>query len=102
MEGLFDYTSPTFLLSCAAGAALLGIGSYILQKQSGNPDNKKILRDSILGVIFTLMAWVSVPDTMKQLSTSIFSEGAAEAVQEVAKKTVQFQDLELHVGPPGF
>lgn len=102
MEGLFDYTSPTFLLSCAAGAALLGIGSYILQKQSGNSDNKKVLRDSILGVIFTLMAWVSVPDTMKQLSTSIFSEGTAEVVQEVAKKTVQFQDLELHVGPPGF
>lgn len=99
---IFDTTNPTFWISCIAGAAILGVGSYILQKQSGDVEQKKVLRDSVLGVIFTLMAWVSVPDTMKQVSSTLFAEGTASIIQDVTKKSVQFQDLELLVGPPGF
>ncbi len=99
---MFDTSNPTFWISCLAGAAILGIGSYIFQKRSGDVEQNIILRDSILGVIFTLMAWVSVPDTMKEITSSMLSESVADATQAVAKKAVHFQDLELHVGPPGF
>lgn len=99
---MFDTSNPTFWISCLAGAAILGVGSYILQKRSGDVEQNIILRDSVLGLIFTLMAWVSVPDTMKDIASSLFSESTAQAVQDVAKKAVHFQDLELHVGPPAF
>lgn len=99
---MFDTSNPIFWISCVAGAAILGLGSYILQKRSGEVEQNIILRDSVLGVIFTLMAWVSVPDTMKDITSSIFSESTAQVVQDTAKKSVHFQDLELLVGPPAF
>lgn len=99
---MFDISNPTFWISCLTGAAILGIGSYILQKRSGEVEQNVIFRDSILGVIFTLMAWVSVPDTMKEITSTLFSESTMETFQNSAKKGVHFQDLELHVGPPAF
>jgi hypothetical protein len=64
-----------------------------------------LVRDCLLGAIFTAMAWNLVPDSMKSLtdSVSVTVSTAASTVAETASSTVsKTADIDLQVGPARF
>lgn len=109
-----DLTNPTLWLSMLVGAAVLAAVSAFFQSQHedakpGEPLNTKaVVRDGILGAIFTAMAWTLVPETMKSLTESVSSSvtTAASTVTNVAseatKKVTNGADIDLQVGPARF
>ena len=83
---IFDLSHPTFLTSLVIGAVILAAASGAFQVYSGEEGEgvqaikpKAIIRDGILGAIFTAMAWTLVPDSMKQVSASLTSTVTAAA-----------------------
>jgi hypothetical protein len=64
---------------------------------------KAVVRDGILGIIFTAMAWSFFPDTMSDLSKSVttkVSSATAESVNPVSGGGGYEYDIQ--VGPPRF
>jgi hypothetical protein len=113
MDGL-DLSNPAFIGSVILAGILLAGLSGVLQMygseaKSDEPLNiRAIIRDGILGGIFTAMAWVLVPDTMKGLTSSI-SSGAVAAATSVVSSTqsggasaTSGLGPELQIGPPRF
>jgi hypothetical protein len=113
MEGL-ELSSPAFLGSVVLAAIILAGLSGVLQMygneaKHGEPLNlRAVMRDGILGGIFTAMAWVLVPDTMKGLTSSVVS-GASAAATSVTSATqsggasgIGPLGPELQIGPPRF
>ncbi len=74
MNGL-DLTNPSFLVSLFVGGALLAAASSAYQIFGSDTDGeinpKAVLRDGLLGIIFTAMAWTFIPESMKSVSSSI-------------------------------
>ncbi len=65
---------------------------------------KAVLRDGILGAIFTAMAWTFVPESMKGVADSLSSTMATvPAMAGGASKSVSFApDFDVQVGPARF
>lgn len=100
----FDLSNPSFLTSLLLGAVVLAAISGAFQMYTGEEGEgthaikpKAVMRDSILGVIFTAMAWTLVPDSMKQVSESLTS-----TVTAAAATASNAPDFDLQVGPPRF
>jgi hypothetical protein len=121
MDGL-DLSNPAFMGSVLLAAIILAVMSGIVQMYGSehSPDEslnfKGMLRDGILGGIFTTMAWVLLPDTMNSL-TSIISSGvqsatttaaAAAGAGATATSALSFNQTggsftpDLQIGPPRF
>lgn len=101
----FDLSNPTFLTSLVIGAVILAAASGAFQMYTGEEGegvgavkSKAVIRDGILGAIFTAMAWTLVPDSMKHVSESLTSTitSAASAATPVSS------DFDLQIGPPRF
>lgn len=110
-----DLTNPTMWLSMLVGAAVLAAVSAFLQSQHedakpGEPLNTKaVMRDGILGAIFTAMAWTLIPESMKSLTETVSSSvtSAATTVTSVASEATKKvggsgADIDLQVGPARF
>jgi hypothetical protein len=103
-----DLTNISMWVSILIGAALLAGISAFLQSQhedaASELNPKGILRDGILGGIFTAMAWTLVPESMQSIASSVTtSVTAVSAVSEpVAKAVAAAADVDLQVGPASF
>ena len=68
--------------------------------------NKALLRDAILGAIFTTIVWVMSPETMTSIASS--AQGLVGGAQEAAKtlgSTATYklgEDVDVQVGPAKF
>jgi hypothetical protein len=105
MDGL-DLTNSTFLLSLVIGAVALAAISGAFQMYTGDEEEgprtvkpKAVVRDGILGAIFTAMAWTLVPDSMKSMTESLGSTVSAAAANTVGGSV---PDFDLQVGPARF
>jgi hypothetical protein len=101
----FDLSNPTFLTSLVIGAVILAAASGAFQMYTGEEGEganaikpKAVVRDGILGAIFTAMAWTLVPDSMKHVSESLSSTVTAAASAAIPSSP----DFDLQVGPPRF
>ena len=109
MDGL-DLTNPLFWGSLVLSAVVVAAVSYGYQlgKQEDveEPINQKgLVRDGLLGAIFTAMTWSLLPDSMKTLTDSVSAtvSTAASTVAETASSTVsKASDIDLQVGPARF
>ncbi len=104
----FDLSNPSFLTSLLLGAVVLAAISGAFQMYTGEEGEgaqaikpKAVMRDGILGAIFTAMAWTLVPDSMKQMSESLTSTVTAAAAT-ASSAASNAPDFDLQVGPPRF
>lgn len=110
-----DLTNPTMWLSMLIGGVALAAVSAFMQSQHedakpGDAVNKKALvRDGLLGAIFTAMAWTLVPESMKSLTDSVTSAATTAAtsvttatVDGVKKVSSAGPDIDLQFGPARF
>ncbi len=99
-------TSPKFMLSCLIGAAILASASVAFQ-MFGDRDTdtkpevnrKAVMRDGILGAIFTAMAWTLIPESMESVAESV-TQTVAQSVPTTSSFPVQ--DFDLQIGPARF
>ena len=117
MEGV-AYTNPLFWVTLAIGGAVLASVSafFTYQQNKESPEQtpiktKGIVRDVLLGGIFTAMAWNLVPETMNSLTTSVQGGVTAttnalttSSVASNVANTVggSFPDVDLQIGPASF
>jgi hypothetical protein len=117
MDGL-PLTNPMFWVSLVLGGIALAAISYGFQMAqdesiSKSPLNVKgIIRDVLLGGIFTAMAWTLVPDVMASMTSGVSSVlTTATSVEDVktggagvdASTTSSTSNtMEVQVGPARF
>ena len=88
MEGLDVYVNPMFWVSLLVGGIALAAISYGFQMAQDDGEEKQlnvkgIIRDVLLGGIFTAIGWTLAPDTMKSI-TSSFKTTVSSAATTVA------------------
>ena len=100
-----DLTNISMWVSILIGAALLaGISAFLQSQHEDAPSElnpKGIIRDAILGGIFTAMAWTLVPESMQSIASTVttsVSSVSAPAVKAVSAAA----DVDLQVGPASF
>lgn len=109
-------SDPWIWATVAIGAIVFGILSVAISYQTAQTEeeqfNKKaLIRDTLLGAIFTGIAWIVLPDSMKSLTSSLSSTaqkgislpsipqmGGSESVVPPSLGG----DMDLQVGPPSF
>ena len=100
-----DLTNISMWVSILIGAALLAGISAFLQSQhedaSSELNPKGIVRDAILGGIFTAMAWTLVPESMQSIASSV-TTSVSSASEPVVKAVTAAADVDLQVGPASF
>jgi hypothetical protein len=100
---MFD--NPMFLLSLIIGAAVLAGISSAYQvygpETEGHVKPKAVLRDGILGAIFTAMAWTLVPESMKNVTESVTTT-VASATTSAVSVAPGLGDYDLQIGPARF
>ena len=120
MDGL-ELTNPMFWVSIVLGGVIVAAVSYGFQLAQEDPEAKELnvkglIRDLLLGGIFTAMAWTLVPDTMKSITNSISSlsipstttvapvqTGAGSSTTTSAPSTQTLPgDVDIQVGPARF
>ena len=113
MEGLDVYTNPMFWVSLLVGGIALAAISYGFQMAQDEGQGKEmnvkgLVRDTILGSIFTAMAWTFVPEFMKSITqsatsaVSTVSTVGSSAVSSLSSATSAITDVDVQVGPPRF
>ncbi len=101
------WTKPSFWASlCAVGVAM-AVLSAIVQSQTDEKEvkSKAVLRDGILGAIFTTIVWVLSPETMTTLTTtasSVVNEVSTATTAIAAKAEAVASELDVQVGPAKF
>lgn len=103
MEGL-AFTHSGFWSTVVIGCVVVGIVNAFLQYQN-DPENinqKAVLRDSILGGIFTAMAWTLAPETMESLAIKIATTTKDTTSSILNGSSSSLGEIDLHVGPPRF
>jgi hypothetical protein len=100
--------NPSFFVSVVIGGILLAAISagfqYMNEENNKEIKSKAVLRDGILGIIFTAMAWNFFPDTMGNLSNSVTSKvsaATAESAKSIGGGSGGFE-YDVQVGPPRF
>jgi len=117
MDGL-ELTNPMFWVSIVLGGVIIAAVSYGFQLAQEDPEAKELnvkglVRDLLLGGIFTTMAWTLVPDTMKTITNSIssFSSttsltpvqiGSGSSTTGTAPTQTLPGDVDIQVGPARF
>jgi hypothetical protein len=98
--------SPMFFMSVLIGAGFLALSSFAWQKYSdeteGQVKPKAVLRDGILGAIFTAMAWMFLPDSMKSLTESIASSMSSTTTAVASTTHAISSDYDIQIGPARF
>jgi len=113
MEGLDVYTNPMFWVSLLVGGIALAAISYGFQMaqdegQSKELNVKGLVRDSILGGIFTAMAWTFVPEFMNSITHSATSAAStvttvgSSAISSLGSTVASATDVDVQVGPARF
>jgi len=109
MDG-FSFTDPSFLITVVLGAVFFCAISFLFtyfESKDGNPrlNPKALLRDSILGGIFTSMAWNIIPESMKSFGdgiTGTFTNLGKSTVTKGGSSVTPSSDFDLQVGPASF
>jgi hypothetical protein len=103
------FENPMLLATVAIGAAFLAAVSSLYQlygpETEGKVKPKAVLRDGILGAIFTAMAWSFAPESMKGVADSLSASMAStpSITGGGATKSVSFSsDYDIQVGPARF
>jgi hypothetical protein len=103
------FENPMLLATIAIGAAFLAGVSSLYQlygpETEGKVKPKAILRDGILGAIFTAMAWSFAPESMKGVADSLSATMVTTPSMTGggASKSVSFSsDYDIQVGPARF
>jgi hypothetical protein len=103
------FGNPYFFASVVLGGILLAAISagfqYMNEENNKQIKLKAVLRDGILGIIFTAMAWSFFPDTMTDLSNSVttkVSSATAESVKSVSSGGGGGFEYDIQVGPARF
>jgi hypothetical protein len=103
------FENPMLLATVVIGAAFLAIVSSLYQmygpESEGTIKPKAVLRDGVLGAIFTAMAWSFAPESMKGVADSLSSSmtSAPSMTGGGATKSVSFSpDFDIQVGPARF
>ena len=100
--------NPMLLATVVVGAAFLAVISSLYQlygpESEGKVKPKAVLRDGILGAIFTGIAWSFAPESMKGVADSLSSTMiSAPTISDGASKSVRFlPDFDIQVGPARF
>ncbi len=108
-----DLASPSLWVSMMVGAALLASVSAFLQSQHEDAkegytlNTKALVRDGLLGAIFTAMAWTLVPESMQSLTSSVTTAASSAATTVTttaasASVAVASGDIDLQIGPAKF
>lgn len=108
MEGI-DFTNTGFWTTVVIGIVIVCIVNVILQYQN-DPEQinqKAVVRDGILGGIFTAMAWTLAPETMESLASKVvtITKDSTKSVMSGGTSFLEsssFGEIDLHVGPPRF
>lgn len=107
MNGL-DMTNPGFLISLFVGGAILAAASSAYQifgsDTDGEVNPKAVLRDGLLGVIFTAMAWTFIPESMKSMTSSVASgvSSATDTLESSGGALLSGGGPDLQIGPARF
>jgi hypothetical protein len=85
----------------------IGLSAFIqLNNDTKELKNKALVRDGILGAIFTTIVWVMSPETMTTLSSSVNNMvgGVQEATQTLGNTALSYKlgDVDIQVGPAKF
>ena len=109
MEGL-NLTHSGFWTTVIIGFLIVGVVNVLLQYQN-DPEQinqKAIVRDGILGAIFTAMAWTLAPETMESLASKVVSttkdttHSIISGGSSFLESSSSLGEIDLHVGPPRF
>jgi len=89
-----ELTNPMFWVSIVLGGIIVAAVSYGFQLAQDDQTSKQLnvkglIRDVLLGGIFTAMAWTLFPDMMKNVTKSISSMGSSSKVADTVSTTVQ-------------
>ena len=99
------FENAFFLPSLLIGATVLAGISAAWQKYSEENEGvirpKAVLRDGILGLIFTAMAWNFIPDTMKHITEGV-TTSVASATTSAVSNTASFGEYDVQIGPARF
>jgi Na+-driven multidrug efflux pump len=104
-------SSPIFWVSLCVGGIALAAISYGFQIGQDDGESrplnvKGLVRDTLLGIIFTAMAWTFIPDYMQTLTSSVSSTISSTATAAAAVKSEGggsiSNDIDVQVGPPRF
>lgn len=107
MDG-FSFTDPTFFVTLILGGLFFCLISFAFtqfeSKDGSIRINKKgLLRDTLLGVIFTTMAWNILPESMKSLGDSIKNTFTSSTTSIKSGGSIPSStDIDLQVGPASF
>lgn len=89
----------TILIGAILLAAISGIYQMNSEENGKTIKPKAVLRDGILGAIFTAMAWTLVPESMKSISESV-TTAATNAASTIPSTSPLEYDVQF--GPPRF
>jgi hypothetical protein len=106
MSDLFTPTAAIVLLLGASFIAGIGAAANYATQSDGNTINmKSVLRDFLIGVILTSIAWMFVPESFSsigEMMESVASTIASPMGVSSGGGGPPIGDLDLHVGPPSF
>jgi hypothetical protein len=106
MSDLFTPTAAIVLLLGASFIAGIGAAANYATQSDGNTINiKSVLRDFLIGVILTSLAWMFVPESFSsigEMMESVASTIASPMGVSSGGGSSPTGDLDLHVGPPSF
>lgn len=98
-----DLTSPFVWGSIVVGALLLAVVSAGFQRFQGESQElnpKGLVRDGLLGGIFTAMAWTLVPESMQSLTSGLSS--SVSTITTSVADSAKSADIDLQIGPARF
>ena len=101
------WSLPSFWISILIACLLsVGVSAFVqLNTDENKLKNKALVRDGILGAIFTTIVWVMSPETMDSISSSAQNliGGAKETAQTLGSTTYKLgEEVDVQVGPAKF
>ena len=108
--GTIPYTNPVFWATVLIGGLLLcSLSASITYYQNKDTDEPKVnikglVRDTILGSIFTAMGWALVPESFESVAKTVSSSVSSVSTNTLMKggASLPSADFDLQVGPAMF
>jgi hypothetical protein len=102
-----NFENPNVVLTLILGAVFLAGVSTVYQLYGPDAEGavkpKAVVRDGLLGAIFTGMAWTFVPESMNGVTHSLLSLFTSTQTIQPSLKSVSFvSDFDVQVGPARF